>query len=142
MRPSIKIVGAQDLERKLHKLGAITRQKVIEVALRAGAEVIAQEARNLVPERTGNLRDSIGVADESLNYSRGRLSKGQMEVFVGPEQGRNAPHDGFYGHMVEFGPIHSAPRPFMRPAFDTKSSEAADVVIERLRAEFNNATKG
>ncbi len=142
MKPTIKITGTRDIERRLRKLSTTTRQKVLEQALRAGGEVITEEARMRVPERTGNLRDSIAVSTRSLNYSSVQLGEGEAEIFVGPAEGGNTPHDGFYGHMVEFGTVHSMPRPFMRPAFDAKAKDASDVVIKHLQGEFKKNTKG
>ncbi|TYC93044.1 HK97-gp10 family putative phage morphogenesis protein [Novosphingobium sp. BW1] len=142
MKPSVKLVVSRDLERNLKKLSRVSRREVVEEAITEGAEVIAEEARILVPARTGNLRDSIDVSTQALNYASGRLGRGSYEVFVGARQGKGQPHDGFYGHMVEFGTVHSPPQPFIRPAFDQKAEEATEVAVDRLRKEFNRIMKG
>ncbi|MGN6363917.1 hypothetical protein, partial [Asticcacaulis taihuensis] len=44
------------------------------------------------------------------------------EVFVGPLERQ------FYAHFAEFGTEHSAPKPYMRPAWDEKQDECMDIV--------------
>lgn len=134
---TMRVEGMDDIIAKVRRLINTTRPAVVTAALEAGGEVIAEEARRLVPVRTGNLRESIGVATGGLNYSALSLSKAGISVEIGPRQGRDEPHDGFYGHMVEFGTFKMAPQPFMRPAFDTTVDEAMQVVIEHLGGEFH-----
>lgn len=142
MRPKVKVTGAADIRRKLNKLRETTKHEVVQAALASGAEIVADEAKRLVPEKTGNLRASIGVGTQALNYSRSRLSRGHDEVFVGPRQGPSEEHDGFYGHMVEFGTARAAPHPFMRPAFDAKSKEALRAAIDHIADELDRNLKG
>lgn len=141
MKMTVRLDGTKTIRRKLRQIINTTRASVVTAALESGGEVIAEEARRLVPVRSGNLRDSIGVATGGLNYSALSLKKGGISVQVGPRQGRGEPHDGFYGHMVEFGTVNMAPQPFMRPAFDSMSGEAMQVIIEHLGGEFQRLAR-
>lgn len=108
-----------DLLKKLRKLPERVQKKVLVGAVRAGAKPIIDEARRIVPKRTGNLAKSIGVNK--------RRSKGTIVHFsVSPRKGGK--YDGYYGHFVEFGTKKMAPRPFMRPAFENKGEESIDAV--------------
>lgn len=144
MKPSIKVLGMDKIRSNLEKLARLTNRDVVEDSLLEGAEVIAAEARNLVPVRTGNLRSSIAVVTngKEVNFSDGSLSSGNFEVYIGPLQGRDQPHDGFYGHMIEFGTYKMAAQPFMRPAFDSQAGRAINVTIKHISDEFDRLTKG
>lgn len=103
-------------------------------AAMAGAEVVADEARRLVPLLSGNLRDSIIVSARAIGGSAGSatvaLGGGVTTVFVGPSSGGSA--DGFYGHMIEFGTFTAAAHPFMTPAIENKRGEAQRVMLDHL----------
>lgn len=132
MNPSIRSEGGAEITRNLQKLRAAVRGQMIEEALLAGGEVIADEARRLVPVDKGNLRDSITVSTQALNYSAQSMGRAGEVVFIGPAHGRSLQHDGFYGHMVEFGTYRTVPEPFIRPAYDSKRREAVRIVGEHL----------
>lgn len=100
----------------------------------AGAEIVADEARRLVPVLSGNLRDSIIVSARPIGGSAGAatvaLGGGITVVFVGPSTSESA--DGFYGHMIEFGTFKAAAHPFMTPAIENKRGAAQRVMFDRL----------
>lgn len=71
---------------------------------------------------TGTLRDTIRVVrlygDPKLDvrvYAGNRVKGGSMKK--GAERG------AFYAHMVEFGTVKMAARPFLRPALNSSKSE-------------------
>lgn len=144
MKPSVKIEGFDKIRHTLAKLARLTNRDAVEDSLLQGAEVIAAEARNLVPVRSGNLRSSIAVVTNSrnVNFSGGSLSNGTYQVYIGPLQGKGQPHDGFYGHMIEFGTVKMAAQPFIRPAFDAQADRAINVTIKHISDEFDRLTKG
>jgi HK97 gp10 family phage protein len=88
----------------------------VNAALRVGAEVVEQAAKERVPVQSGDLRDAIHVED------------GDDGVYVVAGGG-----DVFYGHMVEFGTSHTSPRPFMVPAVEENRDTVAAVVAVALR---------
>jgi HK97 gp10 family phage protein len=136
MKAGIKIEGADEIDAALKRMATVTRREVVERALLAGGEEIAAEARRLVPADTGNLRASIiaSTTAKGMNSAGGSSGSGDVKVFVGPEQGREAEHDGFYGHMVEFGTNDTAAEPFMRPAFDGPAARRAAAAIGEVLA--------
>ena len=116
-------VDKGEVLRKLHKLPGKIQERVLIGAVRASAKPIIEEARRLVPRRTGNLAKSIGV-----NKLR---TKGTVVAFaVSPRKGGK--YDGYYGHFVEFGTRKMAPRPFLRPAFDRKGKESINAAKEYM----------
>ena len=88
---------------------------------REGAELIAQRAKQRVPVGAPevHLRDAIHVEDEK---------RGSYLVVAGDT-------DAWYGHLVEFGTTHSAPRPFLLPSFEESTDEIAalaQVAVSKL----------
>lgn len=94
-------------------------------ALMRGARVIVRRAKELVPVASGRLRRSI-TAVRSRHMER----SAEVVISVGP-----ARRVAWYGHIVEFGSVKYAPRPFLRPAIEEKEGEAFAVVAEELRKE-------
>jgi HK97 gp10 family phage protein len=131
-------IHMQDMLKELQKLPGKVQKRVVNGAVRASAKPIIQEARNLAPVQTGNLRKSIGVTK--------RRQKGTIvEYDVSPrERGK---YNGFYGLFVEFGhPIkdkkgkvvgHAAPHPFLRPAFEAKNEESIEAFKKYMRQRFD-----
>jgi HK97 gp10 family phage protein len=109
------IKGAKEMEALLKKLGPVLASKIGDQALRAGAKVIVAEAKRLVPVRTGALRDSITIMVRKPRNDKQRI------VLMGFKRTAS-----WRAHFVEFGTSHSAAKPFMRPAMDSKVGEALE----------------
>lgn len=105
------------LKSRLPMIAAELRPKV-SAAVKRGAELVAADARIRVP--TGppevHLKDHINVR---------RRDAAEYEVSAGNEE-------TFYGHMVEFGTTHSAPRPFLVPALEENRQVIEMLVREAL----------
>ena len=117
-----------DLLKKLKTLPEKVQKKVLSGAVRASAKPIVDEARRLVPVRTGNLKKSIGV-------TKARTKGTTMRFYVSPRKGGK--YDGWYGHFVELGTRHNAPHPFLRPAYEAKASEAIHAFKEYLEKRID-----
>lgn len=113
------------------------QKNVLDGAVRAGANVIVQAAKENVPKKTRNLEKSIGInkrrtKDKSFSWST-----------VSPRRGGR--NDGFYGHMVEYGTSKSAANPFMRTAFDSHNQESIEAarayIASRIDKEVEKARR-
>jgi len=142
----VDISGDKELVKKLLQLEATVARMAIREALKAGAEVIAEEARQNAPVETGNLRENIGLEKESVTKTGGSYK-------IGPSK------KAFYGLFVEMGhPIvvggrrtakkkpgrvvgFVPPKPFLRPAFDSRKAEAEKVVRDKLKQLIEQAVK-
>lgn len=110
------IDGAAEMERLLKDLGPVVASSVGDKAVLAGAKPIVDEAKRLVPVRTGALQKSIKAQVE-----RRRKADDERVALIGFERPTSA-----IAHLVEFGTVHSAAHPFMRPAMDAKAGEALE----------------
>jgi len=112
--------GLEEWRRTLDRLPPAVATRIGKNMVRAGARVVASEAKRRVPVRTGALRKSIKTADQSRQE---RLA-GIVKAFVVVRQ--------FYGRFLEFGTAHQAVKPFLRPARD----ESAHKVHEKMAEIF------
>jgi HK97 gp10 family phage protein len=101
------------------ELGRIAEEIEPQVreATRKGASAIAATAKELVPIETGALRRAIHVEFEG---------DADWLVVAGD-------HDAFYGHIVEYGGLHSSPHPFLVPAGEAHKETLRALVVEALR---------
>lgn len=107
---SIHVQGLAELQRTLDTLPAKLEANLIRAALRAGAKVIADEAKRRVPVQQGDLRASIrasvrikprlGRVEAIIKAGRGKPA-GVTYMAGGKLMVRDA--SAFYAHMVERG---------------------------------------
>lgn len=124
-----KLEGFDELDKALAKLDNRVQKRISLKALRAGAKIIAKQAKDNVPVNTGNLRKSIGT----FAAKRKAFFK---EVLIGTRSGKKRKNDGFYGRFVELGTSKKRPQPFLRPAVKDKSGEAIKKLGEVLADEI------
>ena len=127
--------GFDKLDRQLAALTQGFADEELRGALRAGGEIIAEEARRLAPVDTGTLKNSITVMDDRDARIYGKVNLPAMSVYVGPV-GSTDDGDVYYAKFQEFGTIRNAAQPFMRPAIASKRPEAERLIVDTLRADL------
>lgn len=159
MNDSFEAQGMKALEAALDQLPVNIERNIARGAVRAGGAVFRDEARRLAPVLSGALQKSIRVV--ARRGSPGR-------VLVNVVAGRNGKGQPWYARFVEFGtaphvekPVlgkallignktfaqevqhpGAAPKPFMRPAFDTKAREAVQAVGDYIRMRLDKLAGG
>lgn len=118
MSVTMKLEGFSNFEKELAKLEKLaTRRSVARRALKKAAQPMADLAASMAPTDDGDLKASIGVSTKLSSRQAGmhrkmfRDDRAAVEMFVGAGPLPSA-------HTQEFGTVHHAPQPFMRPAFD------------------------
>jgi HK97 gp10 family phage protein len=111
-----------------------------------GAQIIVDEAKQLVPVDTGHLRDSIH--QELVESTAEQITVAVTPVYEEPnEYGIEPPYArrieyGFVG-ADRLGRIYNQPaQPYMRPAFDTKQEEAREAIKNGIHARLDEAIGG
>lgn len=151
MSSYVNIQGGKELAAFLQALPLKVEKNIMRSALRAGAGIIAKEAKQNVPVQNGELRKSIRTGS---NAKKGKV---EATVKVGSKKvwysrfveygtaphmikaGKNKPNLVFFGksgkRVVTQQVAHpgAKAKPFMRPAFDTKGDEAVAAVAKRIR---------
>ena len=163
MTKEVNIVGGADLAAFLKMLPKKLETNIMRAALRAGASVIAKEAKNnLSVHKTGALKKSIRTSSHS--------QQGTVFAYAragGNRSGASKDKSAFYSAFIEYGsaahiitpkkgkllkftakdgssvttskvshPGFSA-KPFMRPAFDAKGPEAVAAVAQKIRERLS-----
>lgn len=162
MAKDIVITGGKELAAFLNSLPQKLERNVMRTALNAGGRIIANEAKANVPAKTGKLKSSIRVSSDGR---KGRVEsivkaggKGKKSFYAGFVEFGTAAHiikaknggmlkfiagDGKKVEIKEVMHTGAIAKPFMRPALDTKASEAiraiGNKIKERLTLQGINA---
>lgn len=141
---TVRVEGLKELDDALQLLSSDIQNKIARAATNAAAQVIKNEAIKRAPADTGNLRKNIIVkrlpAQEAspltsqhiVTVRQGKLTKKQKGAGL---------QDAFYGRFVEFGTVKMAPRPFLRPAFDSKKTDAVEAMRVRIKQRIDKANQ-
>jgi HK97 gp10 family phage protein len=139
------IVGGRELDAFLQTLSVKVERNILRAALRAGANEFKAEAQAKVPVLSGKLRRSLKVSTGSKNGRvtaklkvGGKLAPHAMLVEFGTKPHKIVPEGAggllIGGHVV--GAVHhpgAKAKPFLRPAFDGKSTAAIGAVAAKIR---------
>jgi len=106
------------LKSRLPEIAEELRPKV-SAAIKEGAQLVAAEARVRVPigPPEVHIKNDIRVT---------RVGPAEYAVLAGDD-------NTFYGHMIEWGTSHSAPRPFLVPALEANRQTVETLVAAALR---------
>lgn len=126
MPTKFHIDGLSELKKALDELPKRVIRNHVYSGLRAGAMVIRDEARTLVPVRTGRLRRAIIVY-----RARDRSAGPTYNVGVSAGKKKDDPKGAWYGRFIELGTRRKAAKPFLRPAAESKAGAAAEAFRER-----------
>lgn len=130
----VKVQGFRELEKALGELKVSTARNVGRRTLRQALEPMAEVARqNVAQDRTGELRESIGITT-GRPKGKGYRRQDRIEVHMGPGQQPQ-------GIQEEFGNRRQPPRPFMRPAWDAEKQRALEGVKTILGEEIERAAQ-
>ena len=133
------IEGGKELAENLRRLPEGLEPKVMIEALTAGAEPMRARMAQLAPRRAGkpDIADNIviSVASRIGSVEGGRWearSEGEHAVAVGPAKWT------YWGIFQEYGTVHHAAQPFMRPGFDSTAQTSLSIILQRLWAVVRN----
>jgi HK97 gp10 family phage protein len=137
MEITVEVQGLKGVEAALEDAGPKLAKRALRKALRAGGQLMVDAAKARAPllkeatkrRKPGDLRDSIGMKVAlSAKQESGTVSVGPMRD---RSKGKDSP--GIWGMFVEFGSVHGAAQPFMRPGFDYSSQPALEAFTEVIR---------
>lgn len=137
MQATIKLTGMRELERKLALVKGSTAKNKMRRVLREAGEPVARKARGLAPEDEGDLRESIDVSPLLNRSQRRQFPKGSfadLEMHIGPS-------GLVQGITQEFGTIHHAAHPFMRPAWEGMEMRTLDTIGALAWAEVEKKAR-
>jgi HK97 gp10 family phage protein len=151
---SIQITGLAELQTKLTAFGEKIANQVTQKALNEGANLIKDEAKRLAPEWEGYVnKDGTIVLTHNLKVKgvyikiwAGNLKKNikarnirKTEKGIKKAQTYVKQAEAYYAKWVEGienGTSRQTPKPFMRPAFETKKDEAVSLFEKYINEEI------
>lgn len=118
---SAQIEGMQQLMQRLEQMGQSIEADLKEKALVAGAELMRDKVAEIVPVRTGKLKDNIIISNVEGNT-----------IHIGPDQQGTA----FHGHFLEFGTKKMSAQPFMGPAYENNKDAVQNKMADVIKGEL------
>jgi HK97 gp10 family phage protein len=137
---NVSFTGGKELFELLQTLPAKLEKNIMRGALRAGAKVILDEAKQNVPVSSGDLRDSLRVSTSgkggkvmaSVKAGNKKVWYSRLVEFGVAAHNINASGNGFLSFGGFFTKSVQHPgfqaKAFLRPAFDSKNSEAIEEI--------------
>lgn len=113
-----KVENIEEVNKALMALADKVNGTQLATALKAAGLIIEGDAVKMAPIDTGTLRRSIMTEAAATGDHT-------AEARVGTNLE--------YGPFMEFGTIHIAPRPYLRPAFDKNKTAVMTTVAEILK---------
>jgi HK97 gp10 family phage protein len=121
VKVDVQVRGLEELKRELNKLSVAIGDRLINNAARAGARVVARQAKANAPVgETGALKKSLRVRRRSADDRR----RGEVVAYAGTPL--------FYAKFQEFGTVKQPARPFLRPAVDESTVAIYDAIQRNL----------
>ena len=141
----VSVKGLAELQKFLDTLPAKMEQNILRSALRAGANIVRDEARQNAPDKTGILKAGLKVSTSSRRgVVTAKVKATGKHAYIAPwiEYG-TAAHKitGKKGGLLSFGGIFAksvqhpgiTAKPFMRPALDSQSQAAVVAVGNHIK---------
>lgn len=139
------VKGLAELQKFLDTLPAKIEQNIMRSALRAGANVVKDEAKSNVPVKSGLLRDGLKVSTRSRRgvvtasvkaggkhaYLARWIEYGTAAHKIVPKKAKSLFFGGVFAEAVDHP--GSSPKPFLRPALDTQSQAALVAVGNAIK---------
>lgn len=156
MRTRITLTGDKQIDKILEQMPKELSEKTMLSAHKANAKLLLNAAKQLVPQKEGDVQDSLAIVTEKKGLEKGT-------VYVGPR--KNKPWEGWKAPFLEFGTTShtielkrgekkslsdgrtffgksirhpgTPAQPFMRPAFDLTIKP----MLEGIRTDLAKAVR-
>ncbi|WP_293716493.1 HK97-gp10 family putative phage morphogenesis protein [Stenotrophomonas sp. UBA7606] len=162
MAERIEIEGLDGLLKSLRGLPKAVQGKPLQAGMRAGGNLIRDEARRRAPKASGAMarrivtrranaknRRKAGVGEGGEYYTVG-VMLGQRRKYANTKRNQRMRRVGksyrpasdvYYWRFKEFGTKKMPAEPFLTPAGEAKGPEAAQVVIDATWKAIDKYTK-
>lgn len=147
---TVDVKGLKELQQALLRLPIEVQDRPLKSAVSAAAKIVQDEVHRRAPlGATGNLRKAV-----YRTRSRSRSAVGKETYIIGIRQGKakyantkfnrsknrvgktyKTQGEAYYWRFIEFGRPNQgvAARPFIRPAFEAKRTEAITKFSEKMK---------
>ena len=134
MTESISIKGLAETQRAIYKYSETLGDKVMLLALRAGANAMLRQIRASAPVKTGRLKKAIVVKTSRINRRR---RNGKVGVYIVAMEGsRTNKKTALYARWVEKGykrgKTEVRGKHFIDGTFERHKEQARDLIINAI----------
>ncbi|MTI82586.1 MAG: hypothetical protein FH756_01545 [Firmicutes bacterium] len=137
---NFNITGMDEFRRNLRRLGDQAADKM-EAAVKSGALVVQNDAKQRAPYKTGTLRRSIHIETEEKSQDKVTVAVGTdveyaaIHEFGGVIQPKNANklHFKIDGKDIFADKVHIPARPYLRPALDENEDGIMREIAQTIR---------
>ncbi len=146
---TMALKGHKKLQREFRRLSGATQRRIVRRPLSAALTPIAKAAKREIPKTSKSLKALAKAIGKVVRMYKAAvwgavgIRTGGEFVYVDDRGKRHIP--GHLGIRQEFGGLHTAAEPFMRPAFDKTRAIAfrilASGITSNLRKEIAKAKK-
>ena len=136
-RTSMRLEGDADMDKRLGQMEGLADREFLEQLAVSALQPVADTARGIVRQRSGELHDSIGVGTR-LSYSQAADEIDDPDVvaaYVGPGSMAQAITE-------EFGTVNEPGNPYLRPAWDENVGGMQASVRDGLGDRLQRLAKG
>lgn len=135
------VKGLDEVAKVLKQFPIKLRTNALRGAVRAGAKVLLEEAKQKVPVRSGNLRDSLSIVKLKSKDKKWMTYAVTPRRITKKKNGvKGIVADGYYGHIVEYGNSKMKAQPYLRPAL-LKEKEALDATRRYLSKKVDKLVR-
>lgn len=147
-----RLEGAQEVINALTKLGEQGIQEKVKEGMKAGAELIAEDARSRAPIGTREPRKGAGTGRLKASI-KVKMAKKGISAVVEADYPRNAGRrknktrkqaagsKEYYAFAVEYGTRKMEAQPFMAPAVAAKAQVAIDKMAQAMEEACREACR-
>lgn len=140
---TLRITGDAEIVNTLKTLRRSAQMKILRPAFRAGARVVARDAKRRVPKRTGYLKKAIKPISARMDASalvvmnKRIANPNEMRAVKGLTQ-RRPYRPAYIARIVERGSAkrNIAAQPFLEPALESKREAALNKIAAEIRKRF------
>jgi HK97 gp10 family phage protein len=116
----VTIQGMDGFLRKLQQLERDIQQRILLDALKAGAQILVDEAKSIAPRLTGAMAAGIHMEiQKSANLK-------EVLMQVGPSRKQ------FYARFVEKGTKYARRKPFLGPALERNRDRISETIKRKI----------
>jgi HK97 gp10 family phage protein len=137
MNITVEVIGLKGLEDALADAGPKLARRTLRKALKEAGQPMLNSVKSKAPvmakgtpqRKPGELRDAL---DMTIKMSA-KEESGTARIGIRKDKSKGKQDPSQWGSYVEFGSIHGAAQPFMRPGFDATKDASLDKFTVVLR---------
>lgn len=134
----IKISGFPDLNKTLKKLNEKTQTRLIKAALKKGANIILDAAKQNTPSKTG--ANHMHLKIKTIRKKKSSTNIG-FTIQTGTREELDIKSKGYYPFSLEYGTQDMEAQPYLRPALEDNRDKAIQVVGKSLEKGIARALR-